>query len=268
MPGALAAPRSLDHPFPPLLAPDGSLRIPTALPSRPAFKPSNRDQIALDGERVPLAFAQDVLRSVAPSLLESVEHASIHKDRDDDEDDHGDAAASRLVLASTVLPYPTLVLSVPFDDSDELLEMPAHRLVLATLESVLFEPLLDLQDPPVDGNDEQDTHIFFSLPVCSIRLPCRRNWSALHHFIYTHSSSDLLDTLLHTPIPAASSSEPSGSISSSVRHSREAIIDQLEGVRALHLNAATLQIPSAELWDTLRRAWHSLYSVLENAQHP
>lgn len=173
----------------------------------------------------------------------------------------------RLVDPSLGLPRPSIVFAVTFADTNETVELAAHGLVWAATESPEFDAistLLDSHPPPRFAPEHVGSHI--ALPCCPMRVPYFPAWQPLHDYVHDQSTEHLLEFLLHAPqeedhrVPASTRmSDLLADRSQDVTRAEYGeLIDKLERVRQLWMNAVALQIGDDGLWDTMALAWSTL----------
>lgn len=178
--------------------------------------------------------------AVAEELLSAVRETAIL------ENDHPDDRL-REVLPPSDRPTPSHVLVVSFNDTEEVVEVPAHGLVWAATGSELFAPLLE-HGPLYEDRSELDTPApFVALPTFPLHVPHTSAWSNLHDFVYLGSTSRLLEALV-----------PTAALTS--RHGDD-WTRALARVRETWINAAALQLPDEGLWDALEQAWARLLGL-------
>lgn len=213
-----------------------------------------------------------------------------------------------LPLSSTLPPYlscsipsyvsnaspihtPTHVLAVASSDSNQILLLPVHGLLFASISPLLsilsskvesqpFHPSLPLSLPPflrkptiklesIEGEER------IQLPVVQITLPSSKSFPLLQSFIYTRSSTLLLSSLLPSPTSFSKASlfsiltPTAASLSHTFsQQSSSLLLTKIHLVHGLWQNVVALEIGEdgsvmgKELWNVLRNAWLILVGAL------
>lgn len=153
---------------------------------------------------------------------------------------------------------PTHVLNIHFADGHEPYRTPVHGLLWALQCPVLAH--LSKRRDAADADATRDDSVL--LPLVRVDLPCRPSWPLLHRYIYDGSPAALLAGLLSPP--AARTQLPSaGKTQSSLNVALDGLVMRLARVREVWLDAASLEMSDAALWDTLERAWAVLVAELQ-----
>lgn len=176
---------------------------------------------------------------------------------------------------------PSHILAIHAPDSPRTLLVPVHGLLFASRSSALSlissapprqpsypnHPALPSVQPPA-SSAPNEVH----LPVVDLHLPSCLAFPLLQAYLYIHSPSLLLSSLLPTP-PSSPSSSPS-SISAllnptSVSLSRslaavttEDLLKRISLVHSLWQDVVALGISDEKLWKTMRSAWGLLAGAL------
>lgn len=170
----------------------------------------------------------------------------------------------RRALVDPALPRPTNVLEISFDDSDDIVEVVCHAVVLAASGSPILSRLVydvdqqNLPTPCVSASPDSHPRQQITLPVIPLRLPRISSWQPLHDWLYERSSTKLRLDLVGTDTEVLA---PVGA-EKAVLAGRRTLIGRLDGIRQLWLNVVGLELKDPELERVMAEAWTSLHDAL------
>lgn len=171
--------------------------------------------------------------------------------------------------------FPTHVLAIskPSSHDSSALLVPTHAVVLASQCASL--PRL----PPSTVSGHPDATVSITLPILPLSVPSPAAFAPLHTFLYTHSVTQLLSTLIPA-IPSTflstltSSHAVRGTLSSgpalhtlstyllSSAPGMGALTNVAQNIAAVWRNAVALGVHDPELWDCLDLAWEIVLGAM------
>lgn len=251
------------------------MRVPLRLPRPELVQELDLSALKLDPslQGVPMPYILDNIALRGPVLLSSVVDSSIalpSTSKLASSPSSGPAiptsvavrTPTRLALDSAL---PEYALAVSSDDSQQVMFLPIHGLVLATS----CKSFAGLARPPsVEAQSiEEGEDTIRILPVVHIHLPSSNAFSKLIPFFYTHEAGSLLSSLLpiqHLPPVSLSAAQQSPALLAS----HLAKIDPSILAQYVHFNhtlwktAVALGAARDELWKVLQGAWNALVAAL------
>ncbi|GAA5952877.1 hypothetical protein JCM21900_004250 [Sporobolomyces salmonicolor] len=243
-------------------APSGELCVPRDLPSPPEIDSVDEKDLELDEEMdgVPVAFARDAFRQLAPVLLESSARTAVCKLAPSQPADPP-PASMRCIPPPPPQALPTHILAITFSETGNQHFVPIHGVVWA----LQCPPLSLASKPP----PQPDSH--FELPVLPLTLPSEAAWPLVNSFIHHNSPAQLTSDLLVAPRPFPPSAPPPPSLDQGVpfdpsdnpEKALSYILYRMELVRGLWLNAVELEISEGGIWEGMARAWAVMIVELE-----
>lgn len=256
-----------------------NIRVPRQLPRPAIVQEMDYSNLQLDPslKDVPMPYILDNITLKGSALLSTVVQSSIALPSSSSlaSTPPSRPAIPRTVAVRTPLrlldqaALPEYVLAVTNDETDKVMFLPVHGLVLAA-SSKSFAGLA--QPPTVDtpSTEEGEDTIRIS-PVVHIHLPSSAAFSRLVPFFYTQDSGSLLASLLplqHLPNMSLHAAQSSPSLLAD----HLAQLDQQLLTQYVYLNhsmwrtAVALGAGRDELWKVLQASWVALVTAL-SVQH-